>query len=105
MGKQSSWNDFKPFSTRSEKMNISKDVHRFSLSNWVIKDCTVPVTQAAPAPGWMVPALSPIRWLWGYYLTAEAGPGLWKGQPRIPQTWHWTENGGQNHVIRGDLYG
>jgi len=21
--------------------------------------------------GWMVPALSPIRWLWGYYLTAE----------------------------------
>ncbi|CAL1128766.1 unnamed protein product [Cladocopium goreaui] len=25
--------------------------------------------------GWMVPALSPIRWLWGYYLTAEM-PGL-----------------------------
>ena len=23
------------------------------------------------AAGWMVPALSPIRWLWGYYLTAE----------------------------------
>merc|ERR1719321_1246435 len=22
--------------------------------------------------GWMVPALSPIRWLWGYLLTAES---------------------------------
>ena len=21
--------------------------------------------------GWMVPALSPVRWLWGYYITAE----------------------------------
>ena len=29
-----------------------------------------PVMSDCPT-GWMVPALSPVRWLWGYMLTAE----------------------------------
>ena len=84
MEKHSSWNHLKHLKTlvkdpkRDKQWNIAKDVHRFSPSNsfpfWIAT-----TSSAAPAPvaaaGWMVPALSPIRWLWGYYLTAEAGPG------------------------------
>ena len=94
MEKHSSWNHLKHLKTlvkdpkRDKQWNIAKDVHRFSPSNsfpfWIATTSSAAVAPVAAA-GWMVPALSPIRWLWGYYLTAEAGPGR-------------VDDAGKNHV-------